>query len=116
MKSLTQLRMEADRRKSDFFANIAEIQTQLTPDNLLEQALQAADPGLLNLKRMETQAKNNPFAVLAALTGLYVLARQLTAKSPDPEPGTAKRGRRFRLTRSTLKGDHHGNFDNSKFV
>jgi hypothetical protein len=114
MKSVQELRLAADQRKSVFFADMSEVQAQLRPDYLLDEAIHSVDPDLSNLKTMENRAKNNPIAVLAAISGLYLLVRQLTSKSQDHQPQPAKREKRSRLPRSTSKGDHHGNYDSTK--
>ncbi len=114
MKSLNQLRAAADKNKSAFLASMTDVKSQLKPDALFETAVHSVDPDFAILKRMEDRIKGNPFAVMAALAGLYLLVRQLTTTAPVRAPQTSNRGRRSRLFRTTAKGDHHGHIDNTK--
>ncbi len=114
MKSLNELRTAADQNKSAFFAGMADVKSQLKPDALFESAVHSVDPDFAILKRMEDRAKGNPFALMAAFAGLYLLARQLTTTAPVRAPQTSNRGRRSRLIRTTARGDHHGHIDSAK--
>lgn len=114
MKSIVELRLAADHRKSEFFGNIVEIKTKLKPDYLFDEVLHVVDPDFAILKRMENRARSNPLALFAAVIGVYLLARQLMTKSANQSPKTPKQGRRSRLVRSTLKGDDHGDIDSAK--
>jgi hypothetical protein len=113
MKSIAELRLAADQRKSDFIANIAEVKTQLKPDYVFDEALRIVDPDFVILKRMEGCAKKNPFALLAAFGGVYLLARQLMTKTEIQSPKITKHGKRSRLVRSTSKGDDHGDLNSA---
>jgi hypothetical protein len=114
MKSIAELRLAADQKRSDFFENMAGIKTKLRPDYVFDEALRIVDPNFAILKRMENQAKSNPLALLVAVSGLYLLVRQLMTRSANQPPKTPKRGRRSRLARSTSKGDDHGDFDSAE--
>jgi hypothetical protein len=113
MKSIAELRLAADQRKSDFIASIAEVKTQLKPDYVFDEALRIVDPDFAILKHVHDRAKKNPFALLAAFGGIYLLARQLMTKPEIPSPRITKHGKRSRLVRSTSKGDDHGDLNSA---
>jgi hypothetical protein len=114
MKSIVDRRLEADQKKSDFFANIDEVRMKLRPDYVVDQVLRAVDPDFAILKRMERRARSNPLPLLVAVGGLYLLARQLMTRPPNQSPKTPKQGRRSGFARSKLKGDDHGDFNNAE--
>jgi hypothetical protein len=114
MKSIVDRRLEADQKKSDFFANMDDVRMKLSPDYVVDKLLRAVDPDFAILRRMEERARSNPMALLAAVGGLNLLARQLMTRQQNQSPKTLKQGRRSRLVRSILKGDHHGNIDSAK--
>ena len=116
MKTLSQLKLAADQRRSAFFADLGDVKTQLRPDYIFNEALHSVDPDFHILKRMEDRVKSNPFAALAAFGGLFLLARQLTSKTAKHPPLTPKSGKRSRFARSTSKGDHHGDIDSAKHI
>jgi hypothetical protein len=101
VKSLEQLRVDADQRKAVFFLKLAEVSDELRPVHFVDRALGALDPDFATLTRIEDKAKRNPLVALAAMGGVMLLARQL---STEPR----KRVGRSRLTRTTARGDYHG--------
>ncbi len=101
MKSISELRLAADQKQSDFISNIAAVKAQLRPAYLFDEAIRVVDPDFAVLKHIDHRARKNPFALLAAFGGIYVLARQLMTKPAIQSPKNPKHGKRSRLVRST---------------
>jgi hypothetical protein len=108
------LRAEADRRGAVFFKSAAAMSERMKPARLLDEMVAAADPDFALLHRFETIVKRNPFALLAAVGGFWLLARQLQHREPPAKPATRHGMRRHRLPRATLKGDEHGYINDAK--
>lgn len=114
MKSLVDLRREADQQKAAFFKDMGQVKMKLKAEYLLDEALHSVDPNSEILTRLESRAKSNPFPALAALGGLYILARQMISRPSNTVQPSIKRTGRSRFVRSTPKGDHHDRFDNAE--
>jgi hypothetical protein len=108
------LRVEADRCGAEFFRSASSLSEKMNPASLLNQIVGAADPDFSGLNRFETEVKRNPFALLAAVGGFFLLARQLQHRETHTKPATRPGMRRHRLPRATLKGDEHGYINDAK--
>jgi hypothetical protein len=108
------LRAEADRRSAVFFKSAAVMSERMKPARLLNEIVGAADPEFTLLNRFETEVRRNPFALLAAVGGFFLLARQLQNREPHTKPATRPGMRRNHLPGATLKGDEHGYINDAK--
>jgi hypothetical protein len=108
------LRVEADRRSAEFFRSVSSLSEKINPASLLNEIVGAADPDFTLLNRFETEVRRNPFALLAAVGGFFLLARQLQHREPHTKPATRAGMRRNRLPDATLKGDEHGYINDAK--
>jgi hypothetical protein len=114
VKSLNELRLEADQQKVAFFDNLGRVKTKLKAEYLLNEVLHSVDPNSEILSRIENRTRSNPFPALAALGGLYLLVQQIISKLPNRNQLSVKRAGRSRFGRSTSKGEDHGRFDSTK--
>ncbi len=112
MKNLEMLRKDADSKRALFLDAIDGVVVQLKPSRIADAALATLDPDFSVLKRMQKKIKGNPFAILAAAAGLFLLSRQMSG--PERTPSAGSRVRRTRLAHSTPKGGHHGQFSDTK--
>ena len=112
MKTIAKLEQEANKRRSSFKGQVVATADKLRLGYLVEKAMGYIDPDFSKLKRMQKRTEENPFALFAAVAGLFLLVRQISTPSNLPE--TAKPARRSRLTGTTLKGDNHGQHINAE--
>jgi hypothetical protein len=108
------LRVEADRRAAVFFQSVSAMSERMRPTRLLNEIVGVADPDFALLNRFKTEVKRNPFAMLAAVGGLWLLAQQLKRREPATTSATRHGMWRHRLPRATLKGDEHGYINDAK--
>jgi hypothetical protein len=108
------LRVEADRRSAVFFQSASAMSERMKPARLLNDIVGAADPDFVLLNRFETAVKRNPFALLAAVGGLWLLARQVQHGEQATESATRRGMRRHRLPHATPKGDDNGYINDAK--
>jgi hypothetical protein len=108
------LRAEADRRAAMFFQAASSMSQRIRPTSLLNEIVGAADPDFALLNRFKTEVKRNPFVMLAAVGGLWLLAQQLKRREPPTKPVTRQGMRPPRLPRATLKGDENGYINDAK--
>jgi hypothetical protein len=102
------LRAEADRRRDAFFETASSTAEHMRPAAVLDKLVGMLDPNLELLKHIESTAKRNPLAVLVAVGGLWLLARQMKRSGQQTKPATRRVMRPYRTARSTLKGDENG--------
>lgn len=108
------LRDKADENRTRFFKGVVNLQQDIRPLRLLDNALAAADPDFEALARMTEIVKRNPFGVVAILAGVWLFMHQLTLpKSKKTE--TRRAVRQSSRSRSIQKGGHHGYNYRSEF-
>lgn len=71
------LRAEADRRRSTFFQTASALSTHVTPAKIMDELVGALDPDFRMLNRLKAEGKRNPFALVAAVGGIWLLSRQI---------------------------------------
>lgn len=108
------LREEADRRRAVFFQSALATTEHFRPARMLDQIVGALDPDFTLLDRLAAEVKRNPFALLAAVGGLWLLTRQLKGNELLPNTKTRQGMRPLRLPRAYPKGDKNGYIDNAK--
>jgi hypothetical protein len=108
MTTITQLERQADQRLAGLKLELSKTRKSLEPASIIDHVLRSLDPDFSRLNRWQRQVKNNPFALLAAFTGMGLLVRQLTAP-PDP-PHLKSSSRHKGRAETTHIGDRHGQF------
>lgn len=107
------LRAEADRRGKAFFKSASTLSERMRPVKLLNEAVAAFDPDFVLLNRLKAGVQRNPFALLAAAGGLWLLSLQLTRR--NQQKSVTRQGMRpLRLPPATLKGDENGYNNDTK--
>jgi hypothetical protein len=116
MKRIESLEQEADRRGRVFVAQINATTERLKPLPLVNAVLAQFDSDLQKLERMRSQTQRNPFPLLAAVAGILMVFRQFNQPSETPIPASdfPKPARRFRRLATKTKGEHHGQYSNTK--
>jgi hypothetical protein len=107
-------RLEADRRRAEFLQTASSVSDQLRPMVLLDDFVGALDPEFVFLRRMQSVAKRNPFAILAAVGGVWLLTQQLKRNAPKEKSSTRRGSQAFRLSSTTSKGEENGYVHSSK--
>ncbi len=108
------LRADADRRRDEFFQTASAISEQLRPSAILDKVVGAIDPRFVRLKRIESAVNGKPLAVLVAVSGLWLVARQLKRGEPQTKPASRRGIWPFRMPRSNQKGDENGYINDAK--
>lgn len=108
------LRVDADRHRAVFFHAASAMSERMRPARLLNEIVGVADPDFALLNRFKIEVKRNPFAMLAAVGGLWLLAQQLKRREPATKSATRHGMRQHRLPRATQKGDENGYINDAK--
>ncbi len=99
------LRAEADRRRLAFFQTASALSTHATPSKIVDELVGAIDPNFTMLNRLKTETQHNPFALLAAIGGLWLLSRQImTTRNTNPKVPALTRPYKSRLASSKGNG------------
>jgi hypothetical protein len=110
MTNIRALEANADKCATAFVEQFSNATEQLKPLPLLDALIAQVDPELKVLKKLTAQTQRQPFPLLAAFTGIFVLARQFSSQSRGLGTGTDTTTpvRRFRRLGGNRKGESHG--------
>lgn len=114
MTRVDELRANADRQRAVFFQSAISLSDRLRPAQMLDNMLRAADPDFVILRRFETAVKQNPVALMAAVSGVMLLMQQLLRSETAKKPATRHGLRNSRLPRAKFKGDENGYNNDAK--
>lgn len=112
MKTIAQLEREADRKNTVFADQLTNTIGKLSPRAMASSVLDIVDPDFSKLKQMTTRTAQNPFALLTAFAGLYLLVRQVS--KPLNSQSSATPARRPRRLGIKPKGDIDGQYISSE--
>lgn len=96
---------EADRRANVFFQTAASATNHLHPARIVDQLLGRLDPHSVILHRFTSKIKDNPFALLVAVVGVWIFTQQLTSNELVSKTTTRQGRRPHRLPRAIPKGE-----------
>ena len=108
MKEKDRLRIEADRRHTEFLQSVSNLTDNMRPARLLDEVVGLLDPDFTWLERLRNKASRNPVPVLAACAGFLLMIRILARHQRRLSPVTRQKGRSPRHSNATLKGDKNG--------
>lgn len=108
MKTLEDLRRNANERGNLFLQDVQALAANLQPQRLLDQTLRSSDPGFIALRHLQKRTKENPIALLAAVSSALMLVQQWTVRRSGGPSRTVRRKRVPSSSHTTEKGESHG--------
>ncbi len=108
MKENDRLRIEADRRHTEFLQSVSNLTDNMRPARLLDEVVGLLDPDFTLLERLQNKASRNPVPVLAACAGFLLMIRILARRQRRLTPGTRQTRHSPRPSNATPKGDKNG--------
>jgi hypothetical protein len=84
MKDLERLEAEANARRDEFMASLAELTPRLSPARLADAAVKEADPEFKFLRNLEISVRRNPIWALAVLAGIWRVVGDAKPKEFSP--------------------------------
>ena len=114
MKTLEQLRLDADAKHRAVVADASELRSSLTPRRIINDVVQALDPEFSALNRVETALQKNPIAAVVLAAGLDLLLRRGKIDPATTPQRASIRARPLPTSRLTSKGDHNGKHLNAR--
>jgi hypothetical protein len=109
MSDLDRLEAEANARRDEFMASVAELTPQLSPAKLADAAVKEADPEFKFLRNLEISVRRNPVWALAVLAGIWRVVSDARPKEFSP----SRHRVRSRAVSLTKKETNHGNHEAS---
>lgn len=110
MTSISELRRTADERGQQLSHQYREVRNNLQPLQVIDELIGTADPEFSALARIEAKARENPFALLVTVAGIWLLVRQAMSHDQAGMPELQKRLGRSRPLRVIHEGEENGDY------